>query len=630
MASKFSNKVWANKVSKLPAGGQACAAFLFFKGQVKDYWSQQNDITLLPTPISAAPLWIGLAAGATPLTAHQDLDITSSPVGRICTFRPAGSRPRLPGYLSGRWLGKEHIRTFFNTSLWLFVLIYLGGWESYSQAQDAQFDIFEYRVEGTARLPVTTVEQAVYPYLGESKSLAEVEKARESLERAYHDAGYLTVLVSIPQQKVEDAVVRLEVTEAPVKRVRVVDSRYFSPDDIRSGVPELAEGNVPNFSEMQKQLANLNRSPDRRVTPVLRAGRTPGTVEVDLKVKDQFPLHGSVELNSRQIPNTTLTRLIANLSWDNLWQRQHSLGVTGLVSPQDTEQSRVIVANYTMPIPNAGFLAVYAIYSNSSVASVGTLNVLGNGVIVGGRYIAPLPGSENFFHTATLGVDYKDFGQNINLIDGGSFSTPITYMPFTVGWDGTWIGDGRTTKLGLSANFHIHDLVGTDAEFANKRFKANSGYIYMRGSLSHIETTRQGWGVAGRGTWQISAQPLINTEQSIVGGINTVRGYYEVEGLGDDSASGQLEIFSPNYAEYLIRGAEEFRVLTFLDGGIVRVLSPLPGQRDRLGLAGTGAGLRFKGWKNVAADFAWAVALEDGTRTKAGDGRVHFTFRHAW
>jgi hypothetical protein len=37
---------------------------------------------------------------------------------------------RLPGYLPGRWLGKEHIRTFFNTLLWFFVLIYRGGWES--------------------------------------------------------------------------------------------------------------------------------------------------------------------------------------------------------------------------------------------------------------------------------------------------------------------------------------------------------------------------------------------------------------------------------------------------------------------------------------------------------------------
>ncbi|WP_090828462.1 ShlB/FhaC/HecB family hemolysin secretion/activation protein [Nitrosovibrio tenuis] len=516
-----------------------------------------------------------------------------------------------------------------NKLLWAACLASLWGGMHTAYAQNARFDVFEYRVDGTTLLPVTVVEQAVYPYLGENKTLEDVEQARDALERAYHGAGYLTVLVSIPQQKVDSAVVMLTVTEAPVKRLRVVDSRYFSPNDIKAGIPELAEGNVPNFPEMQKQLANLSRSADRRVTPVLRAGKTPGTVEVDLKVKDQLPLHGSVELNSRQIPNTTLTRLSANVSWDNLWQRQHSLGVTGLITPENPDQSKVISANYTMPLAS-GFLALYTIYSASSVASLGTLNVLGNGMIFGGRYILPLPGSEKFFHTATFGVDYKDFIQNVNLIEGGNFNTPITYMPFTVGWDGTWIGEGRNTKLGLSANFHMRGLVGTEAAFANKRFKAHSNYIFLRGNLSHTETMRQGWGVTGRATWQLAAQPLINNEQSIVGGINTVRGYYEVEALGDDSATGQLEAFTPNYAGYLVEALEEFRLLAFIDGGTVRVLEPLPGQKDRFNLAGTGMGLRFRGWKTVSADFSWAVALEDATRTKAGDKRVHFTFRHAW
>ena len=35
------------------------------------------------------------------------------------------------------------------------------------QAQEARFDIFEYRVEGTTLLPVAAVERAVYPQLGE-------------------------------------------------------------------------------------------------------------------------------------------------------------------------------------------------------------------------------------------------------------------------------------------------------------------------------------------------------------------------------------------------------------------------------------------------------------------------------
>src|SRR5688500_15276320 len=358
-------------------------------------------------------------------------------------------------HVQGNRFGWVLMLRMLNKILRMGCLLCVTGWIHSSNAQDNRFDVFEYRVEGTTLLPVTIVEQAVYPHLGENKTLEDVERARDALERAYHDAGYLTVLVSIPQQKVDEAVVRLQVTEAPVKRLRVVDSRYFSPADIKAAIPELAEGKVPHFPEMQKQLGNLNRSADRRVTPVLRAGKTPGTVEVDLKVKDQLPLHGSVELNSRQIPNTTLTRLSANLSWDNLWYRQHSLGLTGLIAPENPDESKVLSANYTLPVPVGGFLALYSVYSDSNVASVGALNVLGNGVLVGGRYILPLPGSEKFFHTATFGVDYKDFKQTVNLLDGGNFNTPISYLPFTVGWDGTWLGEGRTTKLGLSANFHV-------------------------------------------------------------------------------------------------------------------------------------------------------------------------------
>ncbi|MHB1054196.1 MAG: ShlB/FhaC/HecB family hemolysin secretion/activation protein, partial [Thiobacillus sp.] len=273
-----------------------------------------------------------------------------------------------------------------------------------AREQEARFDVFEYRVEGTTLLPVVVVEQAVYPHLGEKKTLADVEKAREALEKAYHGAGYLTVLVSIPQQKVDEGVVKLAVTEAPVNRLRVVESRYFSLGEIRAAAPEVAEGSVPNFPQMQKELAALNKSSDRRITPVLRPGKTPGTVEVDLKVKDQLPLHGNVELNDRYSQDTTRTRLTASLRWDNLWQKQHGLGITLQTAPENTDESRVLSASYTWPLASGNYLAFYGVKSDSDVAAVGTLNVVGNGTIVGARYIVPLRSrSEGFFHTATLG-----------------------------------------------------------------------------------------------------------------------------------------------------------------------------------------------------------------------------------
>lgn len=499
-----------------------------------------------------------------------------------------------------------------------------------AHAEEASFDVFEYRVEGTTLLPPILVEQAVYPHLGEKKNLVDVEKARESLEKAYHNAGYLTVLVSIPQQKVDGGLVRLAVTEAPVSRLRVVESRYFSLGEIKAGAPELAEGHVPNFPQMQKELAALNRSSDRKITPVLRPGKTPGTVEVDLKVKDTLPFHGNVELNDRYSQDTTRTRLSASARWDNLWQKQHGLGLTVQTAPENTAESRVFSASYTWPLASGNYLAFYGVKSESDVAAVGALNVIGNGGIFGTRYIRPLPSRHNdFFHTATFGVDYKDFNQSVALNGGGGFETPITYLPFTMGWDGTWLGEGRNTKLGVAFNFHLRGLVSDEQEFADKRFKGRANYAYLRGTGSHSETWNNGWGANARLGWQIAGQPLISNEQFAIGGADTVRGYLESAALGDNGFALSLEATAPNFAKKLGDALDEVRLLAFVDGGMVRVRQPITAE-DRYTLVGTGVGIRMKGWDGVFAGLDWAIALNDIGKTERGDSRAHFRLGYEW
>ncbi len=514
-------------------------------------------------------------------------------------------------------------------TLWVALWVLLAAMGS-AHAEDAKFDVFEYRVEGTTLLPVIVVEQAVYPYLGDQKTLADVEQAREALEKAYHGAGYLTVLVSIPQQKVDSGVVKLTVTEAPVGRLRVVESRYFSPGEIRAAAPELAEGKVPHFPKMQKELAALNRSADRRITPVLRSGKTPGTVEVDLKVQDTLPLHGNVEVNDRYSQDTTHTRLSASLRWDNLWQKQHGVGLTVQTAPEKPDESKVLSASYTWPLASGNYLAFYGVKSDSDVAAVGTLNVVGNGVILGARYILPLQGREAFFHTATLGLDYKDFNQSVNLIGSGGFNTPITYLPFTLGWDGTWLGAGRTTKFGAAFNFHLRGLVAEEQEFADKRFKGRPNYAYLRGSASHNATWGRGWGVNARAGWQLAAQPLIANEQFAIGGVDTVRGYLESTSLGDNGIALSLEAATPNFAKRLGASLDDLHLLVFADGGWVHVRSPLPEQKDQFSLASAGLGLRLKAWKGMSAGLDWAVALEETGKIQAGDNRAHFRLGYEW
>lgn len=500
------------------------------------------------------------------------------------------------------------------------------------QAQDARFDVFEYRVEGTSLLPAITIERAVYAHMGESKTLADVEKAREALEKAYHGAGYLTVLVSIPQQRVDGGVVRLQVTEAPVDRLRVTDARFYSPEDIKAAAPSMQEGQVPNFQDVQAELTALNRSPDRRVTPVLRPGKTPGTVEVDLKVQDRFPFHGSVELNDRYSPDTTRTRASANLRWDNLWGRQHSIGLTVQTAPEKPSESRVFSLNYTLPLQSGGFLALYGIRSDSDVSAVGALNVVGRGDIFGLRYIRPLPGSEGFFHNASFGIDHKDFDQSVNLIGSGGFNTPIAYTPLSIGWDGTWLTAQRTTRAGLSFNFHTSGLGASEQEFADKRFMGRPSYMYLRGHASQERTLAGDWGIDWRASGQWADQALISNEQFAIGGLDTVRGYYESAALGELGLALSVEGRSPNLARRwpsLADTFSELRALAFVDAGHVRVIDPITETR-KYTLASLGLGLRARGPNGLQAALWWAYPLKALGSTARGEQRLHFSLAYEW
>ena len=124
-----------------------------------------------------------------------------------------------------------------------------------ASAEEAPFDVYEYRVLGNTVLPAREIEATVYPLLGPGKRLADVEKARDALVATYRKAGFGTVLVDIPEQSVDDGVVRLQVTEGKVGRVEVRGARFFSTREIKQELPAVQPDSVPKLPEFQAQLA---------------------------------------------------------------------------------------------------------------------------------------------------------------------------------------------------------------------------------------------------------------------------------------------------------------------------------------------------------------------------------------
>lgn len=473
--------------------------------------------------------------------------------------------------------------------------------EGESQDQQALF-IREYRVKGVTLLNGAEIGEVVYPFLGPGRTADDVEQARAALEKAFHEKGFQTVSVQIPPQAGRGGVVMLEAVETKVGRLRVRGAKYFLPSEIRRSAPALAEGKVPNFTEVTRDIVALNQLADRRVTPELKPGIAPGTVDIDLKVEDKLPMHGSIELNNRRSPDTSELRLNGSLNYNNLWQRGHSIGGSFQISPEELDDVKVYSGYYLARFREVSWLSllVSGTKQDSNVSTLGGVAVAGRGEILGFRALITLPPGKDFYQSLSVGMDYKHFRQAVTLgldpLNGLSDTTetPISYYPITAAYNASWIGKNYLTEFNAGLTFHLRGMGSEGEQFDENRFRADGSFIYLRGDLAHTRDLPLGFEAFGKVQGQLSDQPLVSSEQISGGGLNTVRGYLEAEVVGDNGVFGALELRTPSLLDWADKEANEWRFYAFVEGGILTIHEPLPEQADRFELASIGLGTRIK------------------------------------
>ncbi len=502
-----------------------------------------------------------------------------------------------------------------------------------AEQSQPKFDLLVLQVDGNTILAQQLIEKTVYPFLGYGKSIDDVESARQALEEIYKDEGYPTILVEIPEQDVVDGLVRLQVVEGTIERLRVTGSRYFSLGKIREQVPALAAGQVPHMPNVQEQLSVLGKqSADRQVTPIFRAGSTPGKTEVELRVNDAFPLHGSVEIHGNNPEGTTRSRIAATLRYDNLWQRFHSASLQYQVTPQNPDEIQVLSGTYVMPTGLFDTrLAMYGIGidSNTSLGTpIGGLTVIGSGAIYGARLIKPLATRESYNHNLVLGFDYKDFGQAIRIQGQDENSTPISYTTFQVGYDGNRSFKKAVTSFNAAVNFAIRGLGNETQEFEARRFKAEANYVYLNMGIRHLQELPGDFRVALRTRGQVTNTPLISNEQLSVGGHQSVRGYHMAQQLGDHGVNFSFELQSPMLQPTSWEFIRSFRPHIFFDYAALWIKEPLPRNPDFYKLAGVGAGFRMQLKKYLSGEFDWAYPLYRQGRVDVGDHRFDFRLNY--
>lgn len=488
------------------------------------------------------------------------------------------------------------------------------------------FYIREYRVEGAKRLKNLEVEEAVYPFLGPERTPDDVEQARLALEKIYHAKGFQTVSVVVPQQDPRRGIIRLEVIEGKVGRLRVNGARFFLPSRIKAEAPSVAEGTLPNLEDFKKDNVVLNRNPDRRVTPSLRTGVEPGTYDIDLNVEDKLPLHGSIELNNRNSADTTGLRLNGALSYGNVFQLGHTAGLNFQIAPQRLDDAGVYSAYYLARVSDSVSLMLTGTKQNSDVNTIGGAASAGRGEIVGLRAMFDLPTQAEFYQNFSFGIDYKNLSEDL-IIGKTTSSSPIEYYPLSASYGATWMTKNGFTELNHSATLGLRGVGSNELDYATRRFNASGSFAFLRTDLAHTHDLKGGSQVFGKIQGQLSSQPLVNSEQFSGGGLGTARGYLESSSLGDNGIFGTAELRTPSLlgeSTGEAAKAQEWRFHGFTDVGWLEIYDALPGQQSEFGFASVGFGTRFRVREHYNGSLDVAFPLIEKPYADEGDVRVTF------
>lgn len=506
-------------------------------------------------------------------------------------------------------------------------------------APPAAFTILAIDVVGVTKLANGDVERVVYPYLGPGKSPSDVEAARKALQDAYAKAGFEATVVEVPPQPQEDfaaGLVRISVIEAPIAKVAVTGAKHHGTELVLRQLPSVKPGEPLNFKALQRELELANRFPDREIVPAFDAGEQPGTINVDLKVRDSLPLHASLELNNDNSPNTTDLRATGSVRYSNVWGRGHTLTLGYSLAPRRRSDSEAYFGSYSLPFLGSPWtLVLSGLRSNSDVAALGGTNVVGNGYQVGLQAIYRLT-TDRDYHAFRAGVDYKDFKQNIGLPGQPIAKAPIRYVPLTLGYDMSAVRDDWTIDLSLASTLGlrvIKRLTCIDPAVPNCRLEDQFTIRAADGveNFTHLNldfsVTRKILGdvvIFGRFSGQYADSPLITNEQFAIGGLSSVRGYYQSEVVGDRGFASTIELRSPSLATRIGTFVDEARLFAFLDAGLVSVIDKSPDTPASSRVASYGGGLRLKLFGLFSGEILVGVPLKATDETRRNDPRATF------
>ncbi|MGK7924743.1 MAG: ShlB/FhaC/HecB family hemolysin secretion/activation protein [Spirulina sp.] len=470
----------------------------------------------------------------------------------------------------------------------------------------------------------------IQPYLNRRVSEASLQTLADSITERYLERGYITSRAVLDTNSFASGDIAIRVLEGSIEAIEVEGVKTLRAAYIRDRV-RLGAGAPLNTGKLEDQLRLLRANPlIDNIEASLRTGSTPVQSILIVRVTEANPFRASGSSDNYSPPSVGSERYGVSAGWLNTT----GLGDSLFFNYRRTTRggSDTFDASYTLPLnPMDGTLQLRTSLNRNNVVQeqFSALDIRGHSALYEISFRQPLVKTPREEFALSAGFAYQT-GQTFTFLGG----TPFGFGPEA---------DGTTTTsiFKFGQDYIRRDTSGAWAfrsqfSWGTGLFDAtiNSGSIPDSRFLSwllqaqRVQVLNENNFLIISADLQLSTEPLLSSQQFVVGGGQSVRGFRQNARFGDNGLR-----FSVEDRITLVRdeaGNPTFIIAPFFDLGWVWNNPNNPNPQpvpDQTFIAGIGMGLIWEvlpGF-NVRLDVAYPLVNLSDRQVNAQDDGLYFS-----
>ncbi len=411
---------------------------------------------------------------------------------------------------------------------------------------------------------------------------------------AYYSAkGYILTQAYIPNQKVENGVVKMIVQEGFIDEVEVKGNKYTDTESIKKRFSSVQSEKIMQESTLERTLLELNDVRGVQARSTLKKGKVPGSSDLVLEVDETRPYYFGIDADNFGSEFTGQARFGTTAIVNNLWKFSDEVFFRAVKSDDD---QNLFTGYYQIPIDRSGrstFKVGYTYSDQGLGASLIPLNAFGRTNILNFEVGQKILRTRNYRLDLRGGFEYKKF-RNFQL---GSTSSSDNITDIYFGASGNFSDSLNGTN---SIDLKIQQgLGGTDSTSAHpSRTNADATTTVATFNVTRFQNP---------GFWdsflilklggQLSSDRNLSPGLFAAGGFGTVRGFPLAQLSGDWGYTASAEYVVPVPLDYSI-GVGDLTVKQvlsingFIEHGRVFAINIESGERND-SITGVGGGAQL-------------------------------------